>query len=379
MKTRIISAILLGIINLFPLFAFAQTESVDDVLKDIEAQRIEKLEAQLGISIPTETDNPNHIVSFKDPSGKGVKLEIDGQGYKTILSPYTLPSLGIGDHVLSFKFVDKEETAQTLEENIVIIPRPPVINAPTEITLSKISLSGTAVAGSTVELFISGETINHKKEATVTSEGKWDISFENGFTYAIYTVIGRAKKNGYSSNLSEPLVFEIDETNKPKTTGLTNHKSIFFDFGSITLDNIVPTIKSNPHLIILIVLPFILGVVFSGLLKSVTRKKTDKEREGKFFDLMNGKNKNEKEHKKEKKENSFEPSSMTLRERFEKAGYKLPRGKDGKVVSKAEFLERFKEQDPDNVRGKEKKEKKAEKKEKKDVAVSLVGKVAKKH
>ena len=100
-----------------------------------------------------------------------MQLEIDGQGFKTIESPYTLPSLGIGDHVLTFRFTDEEETRQTLEKTLVVIPRPPVINAPETVSSTQITLNGTALVGSVVDIFLAGGAVNIKATTQVEEDG----------------------------------------------------------------------------------------------------------------------------------------------------------------------------------------------------------------
>jgi hypothetical protein len=371
MKNKILITILTVLISvLLPIGVFAQTTNTT------EDERTQILEQALAITIPTETDNPNHIITFKDPSKKGVKVEIDGQGFKTVKSPYSLPSLGIGSHLLSFRFTDTQQTTQTLDKTIVIIPRPPVVSAPTTISKSKVSLTGTSLAGSTVELFLVGDTINMRSSTVANAEGDWTYDFKGDFKYTVYTIIARTKKNGFSSNITEPVVFEISQANKPDTN--TNEKqAIFFNFGSITIGNIFETIKANPHLIILVASSILLGVIIALLIDSLSLKKNVKKAEGKFLNLLNRKEKFKKRDEKIEEEEK----KMTLREKFERAGLKV---KDEKieekpkeeVMSKEEFMKENKDKDPDNDKLKEPKlEKKEESKEKEPF--TLLGKVKK--
>ena len=366
MKNKILITILTVLMSvLLPIGVFAQTANTT------EDQRTQILEQALAITIPTETDNPNHIITFNDPSKKGVKVEIDGQGFKTIKSPYALPSLGIGSHTLSFRFTDTQQTIQTLDKTVVIIPRPPVVSAPTTISNSQVSLTGTSLAGSTVELFLVGDTINMRSSTLADSDGDWTYDFKGDFKYAIYTILARTEKNGFSSNITEPVVFEISQTNKPDTN--TNEKqAIFFNFGSITIGNILETIKANPHLIILVSSSILLGVIIAMLIDSLSLKKNVKKAEGKFLNLLNRKEKfKKKDEKIEEAENK-----MTLREKFERAGFKVKNEKNEEkpkeeVISKEEFMKENKDKDPDN----DKPEKKEEAKEKEPF--TLLGKVKK--
>lgn len=361
--------ILLTLIAFFLLLtpSFAQ----ETPTTDIEKERIQMLKSELGVTIPLETDNPNHIITFKDPSGKGVSLEVDGQGFKTIKSPYTLPSLGIGNHILTFKFTDKQSSPQTLEQNLVIVPRVPVLSAPEKISKNNITIKGTALAGSEVELFISGDTVNYKGMANVETDGSWSYTFKENFKNSVYTVVGITKKNGFSSDFSEPLVFEVGGKNDVVNDN-KNIQPIYFNFSQITPNNLVSTVQTNPHLAILVIASLILGAVIALLFESASSRQLNKKAEGKFLHLLNEK---EKVSTKEKKAiaKDKDGKKLTLKEKFEKAGFKLPEMEQkDKELSKEEFMEAYKEQDPDNNKGVEKKE--TPKLDKKKVAVSLTSK-----
>lgn len=371
MKKIILGLILFVLIS--PQLTFAQTSPTSEtavILGSIEEERNKKLELELGLTIPLETDNPNHILTFKDPSGKGVKLEIDGGGYKAIKSPYTLPSLGVGSHILSFKFVDKEQTSQTLEKDLVVVPRPPVINAPENITKTEVTLKGTSLASSTVEIFISGGTQNFKASTNVNVDGTWTYKFKEGFKDEVFTVIARTKKNGFSSTLSEPIVFEIKGAQTNNIDNTQNKPTIYFNFNSIDGNNVIDTFKKNPHLLVLILLSGIIGAVITSVIESNSTRKVNKTAEGKFIKLLNEKEVNSKKSKKDKENKTSDGKKITLKEKFEKAGFKVPQQETKeKQVSKDEFLQAFKHEDPDNPKGVEKREQ--PKDDKKKVAVSL--------
>ncbi len=357
----------------FPFFVNAQEVETTDIATNIEQERMQQLQDELGVTIPEETDNPNHIITFKDPSGKGVKLEIDGQGFKTIKSPYTLPSLGIGSHILTFRFVDNQQSSQTLDQDIVIVPRTPVITAPENISKSEVTVKGTALAGSTVEVFISGDTLNFKGSATTNAEGNWTYTFKQSFKNAVYTVIARTKKNGFSSTLSEPIVFEISSKSNSGTQVNNVTKPIYFSFKDLNLNNLVDTVKSNPHLVILVVVSAVLGGIISWIIESLSTRKVNKTAEGKFINLLNEKEKGRVDTKKSVKSSTKDTKKMTLKEKFEKAGFKIPETETPeKTLEKEEFLEAYKEQDPDNNKGVEKKDE--PKSDKKKVSVSLTSK-----
>lgn len=371
MKKLIIGLVLFVLIS--PQLIFAQTNPTSEtslILGSIEEERNKKLELELGLTIPIETDNPNHIITFKDPSGKGVKLEIDGGGYKAIKSPYTLPSLGVGSHVLSFKFVDKEQTTQTLEKDLVVVPRPPIISAPENITKTEITLRGTALASSTVEIFMSGGTQNFKASTNVNVDGTWTYKFKENFKDEVFTVIARTKKNGFSSTLSEPIVFEIKSSQTKNPDNTQDKPTIYFNFNSINSNNAIETLKKNPHLLVLMILSAIVGAIITSIIESNSTRKVNKTAEGKFIKLLNEKEVNNKKNKRDKENKTIDGRRITLKEKFEKAGFKVPQQETNeKQISKDEFLQAFKSEDPDNPIGVEKKE--VPKNNKKKVAVSL--------
>lgn len=308
--TKIIPILTVVSFFVFVPFTYAQTtqDDVNKVLVNIESERIKKLEAQLAISVPLTTDNPNHVITFADPSGKGVKLEIDGQGYKTIKSPYTLPSLGIGKHTLMFKFTDSESAAQTLEKSITVIPRPPILLVPENVTNTKITLKGTALAGSTVNLFLSSGTKSFRESTTVQTDGTWSKDIVGEFAYGIYTTVSFTSKNGISSQFSEPLVFEfkVDESN-PKTVATT---PIFFTFKNSIEQNVIEVLKANTDLIILMVSTFVLGLIIASTTSYFMNQKKHKKLESIFKNFL------EKKDEIKTAPNAPEVKSMTIREKM---------------------------------------------------------------
>lgn len=386
MKKLLLTLLLISTISLaFSTRVTAQEGQ--ETLQNIEEERTNKLESQLGLTIPEITDNPNHVISFTDPSSEkaGVQLEIDGQGFREITSPYTLPSLGIGRHVLTFRFTDREETRQTLEKILVVVPRPPVVNAPTGVSTEQITVKGTALIGSIVDIFLSGGTTHLKAEATVQADGTWSHTFENTFPLQIYNVVAITKRSGFASSFSETIVFELSEGDVVNTPS-SNVKPIHFAFKDINRDNFKDVFKNNLDLVYLSILLFLLGTILATLLSS-NRKATQLKRvEGHFHQMFKS---NEQSNKGETEDKGTESSKkLTLREKFEQAGIANKEAQktveekndnrtdlelEGKEISesseimtKDEFMEKFKEQDPDDEKGKEKKAKK-----KKNVKVSL--------
>ncbi|MBI2356439.1 hypothetical protein HYV12_00040 [Candidatus Dojkabacteria bacterium] len=409
-KTLILTTVIL-LTLVTPIFAVTQSE-IDTTLTSLEDQRISKLEEELGLTIPDISDNPNHIITFRDPSGEvGVKLEIDGQGFKKVVSPYTLPSLGIGKHVLTFKFTDSEEAPQTLEETITIIPRPPIIDAPEKLELSQLTFKGTALAASTLDLYLTSGTKSYRGAPEVSSDGSWTYTFKAEFSYGIYNVVAITRKNGFASNFSETIVFELSKSGDT-VVAKDNVTPISFSFSDLIKQSPVEVIKSNPDLAILTASALLLGIITSLFFTKLGDNRAHKNLEGMLVNKFNGKDKKEDS----KEEKTVETKKMTLREKFENAGIKKEaiveekkeevkeseveevkkdekvtkesekkeevveekpvekveevkeekkEEKKDKVLTKAEFLQEFKDQDPDTEKGEEKVEKevKEEKKE----------------
>ncbi|KKR06149.1 MAG: Major sperm protein [candidate division WS6 bacterium GW2011_GWF2_39_15] len=372
-------------------------DEIDQTLTNLETQRIQKLETELGLTIPDISDNPTHTITFKDPSGNtGVKLEIDGQGFKTIVSPYTLPSLGIGKHTIIFKFTDSEETPQILEEILTIIPRPPIIDAPEKLGATELTFKGTALAGSVVDLNLTSGTKNYKGAPEVKSDGTWSYNFKGVFQYGIYSIIGVTRKNGYASNYSETTVFELSKTGEG-TQKIETLSPVSFAFKDLLKQDPVEVVKENPDLAITAAGFLILGIVFGLLLSRMNSSAKEMKIEGILVNTLNRKEKKEKNEDKK-----VESKGMTLREKFEKAGLSTAKTKDDtqvkstevkadekekdnvaketeKTVTKEEFLKEYKEADPDDTKGKEKEEKKVEQKSEKldtvkNIEVSLTSK-----
>lgn len=411
MKKTVIAIFLLLAI---PTSVIAQEISVDDLLgtedndeisqnvEDLEQERTEEIENELNISIPDYTDNPSHIITFTDPSEEdaGVELDIDESGYKEINSPYSLPSLRIGEHTLKFRFVDSIGATKVLEYDIVIIPRPPVVKAP-QFNDGNLVISGTGLANSEVVLTVSVGANNYTQITEINGDGNWNTAIEMEDTAeGIYTIFGYTRKDGYASNPSEPAVFEygdgevVDRDNQEDS-------NISFDFSSIQLNDIPGLVAQNPDLLITIVSALLLGAIITTILFLLFNGAKSKEAEQAFSKKINGKPKEEKtllelfgaegEEDSKKKESKEEKTKKPKKEKKrkkskkEKKDEKKTEAKEDKTAEKVEseeekkkkekiftrhdFLKDFKKFDPDKDSGKETKE--PTKRDKKDVVVTL--------
>lgn len=230
----------------------------------------QELEKQLMLEIPAVTENPSHTIIFKDPSGKGVSIIIDGQNYGEIKSPYNLPTLGIGKHTLEFSFKDNEEISQKLEKDIVIIPRPPKVNTP-EVVNNRVKLTGSGVAGGVIEMFISGGLANYRKEAEIDINGDWNLQLEEELSSEKYTVVAIARKNGFASKYSEPISFEIknQQSDDGNQTAITENIAEDVNLEKMGVEDIINYIINNQKLLIATGIVLVIGIVLGIFIKFV--------------------------------------------------------------------------------------------------------------
>jgi hypothetical protein len=375
----------------FPVAIFAQDITVDELLEEgdgreitqnnieeIEQERTENIEDQLNISIPEYTDNPSHIITFRDPSEDevGVELDIDEGGYNKVTSPYSLPSLSIGSHRLKFRFVDSIGATKVLEYEIVIIPRPPILKAP-KFEDSSLVISGTGLANSEILLTASGGSSNKTQIADIDSEGNWttSMSFEDT-PEGIYTVFGYTRKDGYASNPSEPAVMEYG--GQEVTEDSKENDNVAFTLDNLSFSDIPSVISTNPDLLIVLVLTLMFGVLITSIFFIFIKSDKEKREVKEISEKMNGSNsKQEKtlmelfgqEEKKEEKPKKVRKKKKAIK----KEDLKVKEEKREKVFTRRDFLKDFKKFDPDTDKGKEKDELKT--KDKKDIIVTLTSKV----
>lgn len=335
------------------------TTTTTEQLDQQETEREANFLNQLLLEIPAQTDNPSYTLTFTDPSPdkKGVQLEIDSKSYIDIRSPYSLPALSIGKHILKFKFADQYNTTQILEKEIIIIPRPPILNTP-NILDNKLVITGTGLANSELTLILASDEKILVKETTVDSDGKWSISVEENIPSGIYSFIALLRKYGFSSNPSQPVTANMDKN----ITSVINQNNteidpINFSLKDINFNNLSIIISNNPDLLVVISLGFFLGIVITLIVLSLARASHEKKEIKKMEKIVkeNGEKKGQtlfekltqdkKENVKEKKEEKVEEKEkVTKQEKKEQV----------KFMSKIDFLKDFKHFDPDDEQGKEK-------------------------
>lgn len=353
MKVKILTISLLLLLILTPMQVFGQEE---------EKKPTDSLQQQLSLDIPKITDNPSLIINFSDPSEekKGVQLSVDKKGFETITSPHTLPALSIGDHLLTFKFTDEYDVTQTIDKELIVIPRAPVLNTPL-IQQNEITFSGTALAGSEVTIIINSNQKMITKLVEVDNDGAWSVKLDENLPSGLYTFSGLTKKYGYASELAEPVTLDIDSKGSKEVITTTTTTPIHFTFKDIDSENIKTLTNTNIDLLVLSVGLLLIGLLLGISLSSLSKKKKE-EKEVKEVAKTLDKPIDEKD------------KSMTLLEKLkektvnidnpileEKSKEEIPTEEKAeeqkeKIVTKVDFLKGFKEHDPDDDKGKEKKD-----------------------
>lgn len=355
MMKKTIIAVILSILFLGNKELFAQ-QKVEDIIGSVKADTttsdLEKKEIQreesftnlLKLDIPKQTNNPSLILTFTDPSKekKGVQLEIDSKSFTSISSPYTLPALSIGNHILKFKFVDELGTTQLLEKNLIVLPRAPIINAPT-INDSSVLVYGTGLANSEIILIVSSGLNLFVKQSSIDDNGKWSITLDTGeIIDGTYSLTGYVRKYGYSSDPSETITFVLGKG----TPIITNTNSNVFSFKNINLSTLKSFLSENPDIIALVSGFFVFGFLVSFLLSLIFKNTNDDKNIDKIKDELVKPKSNEKELTLKEKLLSSNNIKETNTEKNEIQ-------KEEKIITKIDFLKDFKNFDPDNKKGEE--------------------------
>lgn len=364
---------------LFSISVYAQQDtpisevkaSEIELLNEQDEQRNQEIANQLGFVLPEYTDNPSYIITFKDPSPNesGVEIDLDEKGFNKIESPYTFPALSIGIHDVRFRFTDSENSVKILEYELIVIPRAPIVDTP-EISISSVSVSGSALANSDVLYILSGNAYHTTGTVQTDSQGKWSVTIESEqeFIPGIYTFTALARKYGYSSNLSTPLTFNIGESSTQKTEEI-KQSGISFSFKSINKDNILNIFKENRDLLFLIIGSIVLGLGIGAFIKTVlTNSKSEKK--NKEVEGLIKKSENKETTKTLREifgdDTTSKEEVLETKEEVKVESQKEPE-KQESIINKDVFLKKYKMVDPDDDKG-------VEKKKKKKIKVSLTSK-----
>lgn len=364
---------------LFSISVYAQQDtpisevkaSEIELLNEQDEQRNQEIANQLGFVLPKYTDNPSYIITFKDPSPNesGVEIDLDEKGFNKIESPYTFPALSIGIHDVRFRFTDSENSVKILGYELIVIPRAPIVDTP-EISISSVSVSGSALANSDVLYILSGNAYHTTGTVQTDSQGIWSVTIESEqeFIPGIYTFTALARKYGYSSNLSTPLTFNIGESSTQKTEEI-KQSGISFSFKSINKDNILNIFKENRDLLFLNLGSIVLGGGIGAFIKTVLTnsksEKKNKEVEG-LIKKSDSKDANKTLREIFGDDTTSKEETVETKEEVKEESEKEPE-KQESIINKDVFLKKYKMVDPDDDKG-------VEKKKKKKIKVSLTSK-----
>lgn len=355
--TAIFTAFLLGNNSVFAQQNVADviggTVKGDTTISELDQKETEREQSftnLLKLNLPTQTSNPSLVITFTDPSQekKGVQVEIDSKSFVSIKSPYTLPALSIGDHILKFKFVDTVGTTQLLEKTLIVLPRVPIISAPT-INGSSVQVYGTGLANSEIILVVSSGLNLIAKQSTIDGDGKWSITFESGeLVDGTYSLTGYVRKYGYASDLAQSITFVLG---KGITTIAGTHSNSF-SFKNVNVSTLGKFISDNPDIIVLVAGFFVFGFLISFLLSLIFKNPDDdKDIEKMKKDVV--------KPKKDGKELTLKEKLLSYKKEEKQAKIveeiKPEPKEEEKIVTKIDFLRDFKNFDPDNAKGQENK------------------------
>jgi hypothetical protein len=322
-------------------------------LEKMEQEREEDFLKQLLLDIPTITDNPSNIITFIDPSEdkSGVEIEIDENTFEEIKSPYTLPALSIGKHSLRFRFVDKYGSVQILEREIIVIPRPPIINSPI-FEENFLKMSGSGLANSELVLILSSERNILVKEGTIDGDGNWalEIDYEE-LTEGIFTFSAFTKRYGYASNLSEPLTFEIGNSERLL---FQNEREIYFKFKDLSLEDMSSVLSGNIDLVVLVAISFLSGFAISLIVFSFVKGNKENKTLKMFEKKMDNNDNHSTRELTLKEKLSQEDKEEKPKESKETEEKSKKKNKTEKILTKVDFLKDYKNFDPDDEKGSEK-------------------------
>lgn len=268
----LISFLGLGTLNYSVVFA----ESADEILREREAERIEKLVADLKLVVPEITSEPSPVLTFTPIKGDVIELQINGKGFNEIKSPYQMTGLSIGKYVLDFRYIDASDITQTFTKNLIIVPREARMQNQKLLFKEgdEVIINGTALPFSYLEMWvISGSEILFKT-SEVDKEGNWSINLSEGLACGDYKIITMVRKDGLSSATSTAL--NVSYCVDGKAPIIENSEDVQDTTLSERWSNLVKYVRENDNSIILIVgslvAGLVLGIIYS--IVSIKRVKT---------------------------------------------------------------------------------------------------------
>ncbi|MBU1119619.1 hypothetical protein KKA50_00220 [Patescibacteria group bacterium] len=311
---------------------------------------------EIQLDMPIQTDNPSTIITFVNPAKdeSTIQLEIDSKGFSNITSPYTFSALSIGKHTLEFKYKDENDTTQIYDTSLIIIPRAPILGTPV-IGTEDVTIAGTGLANSEVIIILSSGSSVFTEIATIDGDGKWSISFKkDDLTKDVYSLNAYTRRYGYASNLSETIKFTLDKNSSSFNSDLST-----FSFSNITLESLTNWVISNQTYLITGGSCLLIGVMLGILFVSTRKKKIIQKVEKKVAEEFVKIDPKEKDVTLREKlmgiTKPTTPSSDKKTDVKEGEKDKAEEKKEETVINKIDFLKDFKNFDPDNTKGEEKK------------------------
>jgi len=178
MKKYIITLLLL-ISIILPVISTSTVQAEENTpakaLEEAEIEREKTLIKELTLNIPEQTEDPSYPITFIDPSGKGVDIVIDGKTTTKAPSPFILPNLAIGEHIIAFSYKNKSGEPRYLQKDMLITPKAPVFDTSLKTSIvrpSAVVLQGTALPKSTVMLIVNS---SYTHNITTSTEGRWEF------------------------------------------------------------------------------------------------------------------------------------------------------------------------------------------------------------
>ncbi len=304
-------------------------DEVAQLVDDLEAERTQQLEDALQLQVPAETDDPSYELTFVEPTSSGVEIQVDGGGFTKQSSPYQLPALAIGKHVINFKFKDASDVSQNLEESIIVIPRPPQMatNQVSEfIAGGSYEFSGTALPKSTLIYIVSSGNVT-SGQTEVDADGNWSLELtdlDNGD----HSITCFVRKDGYASNFSETFLFSIK--NAASTTLTVGDESSSSTNYIATVSKLIS--EGNPIVVAALgAISFLVIVIIAKIFGAIFSKKREENEITREATILRGDNR-----------------EMSLREKFASVGL-LDKSKE-KSVETVEEDEAEEESEPEDTK-----------------------------
>nr|WP_304608510.1 Ig-like domain-containing protein [Pontibacter anaerobius] len=196
-------------------------------------------------SKPKALSNSNSAsFSFSsNESGVTYQVSIDGGAFANAGNPYTVNGLADGEHTLRVRAIDAAGNTDATPASYTWVidtkaPSTPVVTTPAEgavLNTTKPTISGTADAGSTVQVYIGTKSIG---TATATNGGKWNLAPATALAEGQHELTAKASDEaGNTSKSSNTRTFTVD-TKAPETMiasgpgAATNSSEASFSFSS---------------------------------------------------------------------------------------------------------------------------------------------------